>query len=95
MSSRLNRIAENGTRPGIGSLADFRSQGGEEWDELLTQIVATMAEGLVTMERVAQDGMRVRADAGKSLFRPALTCRQFLRRCRHSPTLALPFFRVS
>jgi transposase len=52
------------------TLADFRSRGGEKWDGLLTQIVATlMAEGLVTMDRVAQDGMRVRADAGKSSFR--------------------------
>jgi transposase len=51
-------------------LADFRSQGGDKWDELLTQIIATlMAEGLVTMDRVAQDGMRVRADAGQSSFR--------------------------
>ena len=52
------------------TLADFRSQGGPKWDALLTQIVATlMASGLVTMDRVAQDGMRVRADAGKSSFR--------------------------
>src|SRR5271169_6040510 len=52
------------------TLADFRSQDGDKWDELLTQIVATlMDEGLVTMDRVAQDGMRVRADAGKSSFR--------------------------
>lgn len=51
-------------------LADFRSQGGEKWDALLTQMVATlMAEGLVTLDRVAQDGMRVRANAGKSSFR--------------------------
>jgi transposase len=51
-------------------LADFRSQGGDKWDELLTQIVAALlAEDLVTMERVAQDGMKVRADAGKSSFR--------------------------
>jgi transposase len=52
------------------TLADFRSGGGEKWDDLLTQIVATlMDEGLVTMDRVAQDGMRVRADAGNSSFR--------------------------
>ena len=51
-------------------LADFRSRGGDKWDELLTQIVAAlMDEGLVTMDRVAQDGMRVRADAGSSSFR--------------------------
>lgn len=51
-------------------LSDFRSQGGAAWEELLTQIVAALlAEGLVTMNRVAQDGMRVRAGAGKSSFR--------------------------
>jgi hypothetical protein len=51
-------------------LADFRSQGGDKWDDLLTQIVAALlAEGLVTMTRVAQDGMRVRASAGKASFR--------------------------
>jgi transposase len=56
------------------TLADFRSRGGEKWDELLTQIVATlMDEGLVTMDRVAQDGMRVRADAGNSSFRTGAT----------------------
>jgi transposase len=51
-------------------LSDFRSQEGDKWDELLTQIVATlMAEDLVTMNCVAQDGMRVRAHAGRSSFR--------------------------
>ncbi len=60
-------------------LADFRSQGGEKWDEMLTQIVATlMDEGLVTMERVAQDGMRVRADAGKSSFRSGERLKELL-----------------
>jgi transposase len=75
----LERLCENhlayqwlcgGVSVNYHMLADFRSQGGEKWDALLTQIVATLrAEGLVTMERVAQDGMRVRADAGKSSFR--------------------------
>lgn len=51
-------------------LADFRSQGGAQWDDLLTKIVAALlSEGLVTMNRVAQDGMRVRASAGKGSFR--------------------------
>lgn len=51
-------------------LSEFRSQHGENWDDLMSQIVASlMAEGLVTLQRVAQDGMRVRADAGKSSFR--------------------------
>ncbi len=50
------------------SLSDCRAHEG--WDDLLTQIAgALMAEGLVTMQRVAQDGMRVRASAGKASFR--------------------------
>lgn len=75
----LERLCENhlayqwlcgGVSVNYHTLADFRSQRGDKWDELLTQIVATlMDEGLVTMDRVAQDGMRVRADAGKSSFR--------------------------
>lgn len=60
-------------------LADFRSQGGEKWDELLTQIVGSLlAENLVTMHRVAQDGMRVRANAGKASFRRRPRLEQFL-----------------
>jgi len=51
-------------------LSDFRSQGGRKWDDLLTQLVASLlAESLVEMNRVAQDGMRVRANAGKGSFR--------------------------
>ena len=52
------------------SLSDFRTAHSEFLDELLTQSVATlMHEGLVTLNRVAQDGMRVRASAGASSFR--------------------------
>jgi transposase len=59
-----------GVSVNYGMLARFRSQGGEKWDDLLTHIVATLVDaGLVTMERVAQDGMRVRAHAGQSSFR--------------------------
>jgi transposase len=64
-------------------LADFRSQGGEKWDDLLTQIVASLlAENLVTMNRVAQDGMRVRASAGKGSFRRRPRLEQFLQEAR-------------
>jgi transposase len=64
-------------------LANFCSRGGDKWDELLTQIVATlMAEGLVTMQRVAQDGMKVRADAGKSSFRRAERLEELLEEAR-------------
>jgi transposase len=59
-------------------LADFRSQNAGPWDDLLTKIVGSlMAEGLVALQRVAQDGMRVRANAGKASFRR----RRTLERC--------------
>jgi len=52
------------------TLSDFRTAHVEFLDELLTQSVATlMQEGLVTLHRVAQDGMRVRANAGAASFR--------------------------
>jgi len=51
-------------------LSDFRVAHQAALDELLSQIVASlMAAGAVTLERVAQDGMRVRASAGASSFR--------------------------
>lgn len=51
-------------------LSDFRVAHQEALDELLTQIVASlMAAGALTLQRVAQDGMRVRASAGASSFR--------------------------
>jgi len=52
------------------TLADFRVQHVEYLDRVLTTSVATlMAEGLVTLTRVAQDGVRVRASAGAASFR--------------------------
>jgi len=52
------------------TLSDFRTAHVEFLDRLLTETVAVMmAAGLVTLERVAQDGMRVRASAGASSFR--------------------------
>ena len=64
-------------------LADFRSQGGEKWDSLLTHMVGTlMHEGLVKMDRIAQDGMKVRANAGKSSFRRQSTLEECLEEAR-------------
>ena len=64
-------------------LSDFRSQGGDKWDELLTQIVAVLLDaGLVKMDRVAQDGMKVRASAGKSSFRRQDRLEEFLEEAR-------------
>src|SRR5271156_4591374 len=64
-------------------LSDFRSQGGQKWDELLTQIVATLMDAdLVKMDRVAQDGMRVRASAGKSSFHRQARLEECLKEAR-------------
>ena len=51
-------------------LSDFRVAHQEALDDLLTQIIGSlMAAGAVSLERVAQDGMRVRASAGAASFR--------------------------
>src|SRR3972149_1547027 len=57
------------------TLADFRTDHGGFLDGLLTRSVAALVyEGLVQIERVAQDGGRVRAIAGSHSFhcRPTL-----------------------
>lgn len=52
------------------TLSDFYSRFEEQLDELLTQSVAVLLHaGLVELNRVSQDGMRVRASAGSSSFR--------------------------
>lgn len=52
------------------ALNDFRSGNEALMDELLTVNVASLAAiGAISLERVAQDGMRVRADAGAASFR--------------------------
>lgn len=60
-------------------LSDFRTGHGEFLDALLTDTIATLIhQGVVTLETVAQDGMRVRANAGSSSFRREKT----LEECR-------------
>jgi transposase len=52
------------------SLSDFRVQHEKFLDQVLTQSVAVLMEQkLVTLNRVSQDGIRVRASAGASSFR--------------------------
>lgn len=70
-------------RGGVGVnhhlLSDFRTAHGAFLDQLLTDTIATlMHQGLVTLDVVAQDGMRVRASAGSSSFRRGKT----LEKCR-------------
>lgn len=61
------------------TIADFRTDHGELLNDLLTNSVAVLlAEGLVDLERVAQDGMRVRASAGAGSFRRKPTLQEAL-----------------
>jgi transposase len=52
------------------TLSDFRVQHGERLDRLLVDTVAALVhQEIVPLETIAQDGMRVRANAGSSSFR--------------------------
>lgn len=62
------------------SLSDFRVRHVGVLDKVLTQSVAAlMAQGLVTLKRVSQDGMRIRASAGAASFRRGERLGQCLR----------------
>jgi transposase len=84
----LNRLCEQhvayrwicgGVSMNYHTLSDFRTQHVELLDRLLTESVASlMAEGLVTLDRVAQDGMKVRASAGAASFRRQPTLEEAL-----------------
>jgi len=61
------------------TLAAFRVNHAEIVSDLLTQqVAALMHAGAVTVERVAQDGVRVRASAGKASFRKRATLEECL-----------------
>ena len=61
------------------TLAAFRVDHTDVLDRLLTESVAALlADGLVTMTTVAQDGMRVRAAAGAASYRRRPTLERFL-----------------
>ena len=65
------------------TLADFRVRHGECLDEVLTRSVASlMSQDLVKLERVSQDGTRVRASAGASSFRREPSLRVCLKQAR-------------
>jgi transposase len=78
-SRRLERLCQwhlayqwicGGVNMNYHTLADFYSGSEEILKELLVDCVAVLVDqGLVTLERVAQDGMKVRASAGASSFR--------------------------
>jgi len=65
------------------ALNDFRAGNAELMDELLTDNVAALAAaGAITLARVAQDGMRVRADAGALSFRRQASLQEHLSQAR-------------
>jgi len=61
------------------TLGDFRVQHADWLKEQVTQLVAVMLlEGLITLNRVGQDGMRVRACAGSGSFKKKETLDKLL-----------------
>lgn len=62
------------------AINDFRAGNATLMDELLTNNVAALAAaGAISLERVAQDGMRVRADAGAASFRRQASLQEHLK----------------
>jgi transposase len=65
------------------ALNDFRADNEALTDELLTDNVAALAAaGAISLERVAQDGMRVRASAGAASFRRECSLQEHLVQAR-------------
>ena len=65
------------------TLSDFRCARVDVLDELLSDSVAVLVDkGLVKLDRVAQDGMRVRASAGAGSFRRRSTLELCLKQAR-------------
>lgn len=61
------------------TLADFRVNYESELDEILTEnVAALMSEGIVSLDRTAQDGICVRASAGSGSFRRQARLEAFL-----------------
>lgn len=61
------------------TLADFRTDNLEFLEQLLNQSVEVLREpGLIDLDRIAQDGMRVRASAGAASFRRRATLERLL-----------------
>jgi transposase len=64
-------------------LNDFRSQHPQALDAIMTETIGLLLQhDLVSLDCVAQDGMRVRASAGKSSFRRLSTLADHLRVAR-------------
>ncbi len=67
------------------TLSDFRVAHAEELHELFVQTLALLSsEGLITLERVMQDGTRVRACASPSGFRSKPRIEEYLKQAREA-----------
>jgi len=66
-----------GVKPNYHDLSDFRGAHADKLDNLLTDLLASlMTAGVLKLRRIAQDGTRVRANAGAASFRRASTLRE-------------------
>lgn len=65
------------------SLSDFRTDHPDAVNELLTQLLASLLDAkLVTLHRVAQDGTKVRANAGAASFKRKKTLHKLLKEAK-------------
>ena len=65
------------------TLADFRTAHERALDDLFTQILAILMQAkLISLERVSQDGLRVRASAGAGSFRRRKKLKHYLKEAR-------------
>ena len=65
------------------TLNDFRVDHEEALDDLLTQMIAVLIQaGIVSVERIAQDGTRIRASAGANSFQEEETLEKHLEAAR-------------
>jgi transposase len=68
-------------------LADFRTADPDLLDRLLTENVATLsAAGVINLDEVVQDGVRVRASAGSASFRRSKTLHKELKKAQRRVT---------
>ncbi len=65
------------------TLSDFRVESGQALENILTKSVAALiSEGVISVEKTAQDGIRIRASAGASSFRRKPTLEESLKQAQ-------------
>ncbi len=74
------------------TLSDFRVAHESALDDLLTEMITVLiAKGVVQVDRISQDGVRIRASAGRSSFRRERTLQKLRRQVsRHVQRLKQP-----